>query len=122
MTAVTDEEIMFGLIDQVRKAAAGGSERNVMTFITRPMWIAFLRAIKHPDLNTLPMPGLTVFGSRTLLFNRPQFWSMSFLVPDNALSLPVRNRWLERSLRKHTDMTQPTTTRPTGQRFLGLAC
>lgn len=78
MNAPTDEEIMIALVEQVQKAAAGGSENDVVTFITRPMWMAFLRATGEKDLHKLPRPGLSVFGSRTLLFNREAMEAVSF--------------------------------------------
>lgn len=41
---MTDETIMTHLLKQVMKAARPGSEREVVTVITRPMWCSFLRA------------------------------------------------------------------------------
>lgn len=46
---MTEDLIPLHLFSQVMKAARPGSEREVVTVITRPMWCAFLRAVGVPE-------------------------------------------------------------------------
>lgn len=72
-----DEEIVCALVEQVTKAAAGGSERDVVTFITLPLWNAFLRALGEEE-NQDPRSDLRVYGSKTVLVvGVPSLWSAS---------------------------------------------
>lgn len=79
----TDEEIMCALIGQVSQAAQGGSEREVRTVITRPMWNAFCRATKSPE-NSEPTewlgmgPTIRVYGSETIVVEGDSMRSFSF--------------------------------------------
>lgn len=81
---VTDQQIARALIDQVRKAANGHSEMDVTTLISRPMWYAFNRFTGHPeDTEPTEWQGLKdthrVFGSRTVVVDRDDMWSISSL-------------------------------------------
>lgn len=64
-----DDEVMRALIEQVSKAVPeGGSEHDVLTIITRPMWEIWCRAVGFP-IGCLPLwPDRTVYGSVTLLW------------------------------------------------------
>ncbi len=79
----TDFEIVKALESQVRKAVPSpGSERNVVTFITRPMWNAFLRWLKEPEDSEptdwlWPKKTLRVWGSRTVVLNCESMASFS---------------------------------------------
>jgi len=76
-------EIMRALINQVTKAADGDVERNVITFITRPMWVAWCRAVGSPE-DSEPTDWLgidkthRVYGSKTIVIEKPGMESMSF--------------------------------------------
>ena len=65
-------EITRTLIQQVSKAANGNSETEVVTFITKPMWKAFMKELGHSP-NTKPTEWTTikdtrrVYGSRTIV-------------------------------------------------------
>ena len=84
-----DEEIMTSLIDQVLFAMSAAAdfkpmanERDVVTWITRPMWEAFCRAA-HIPAHSMPTewkgPQKTarVFGSETRLVESAEWWSFS---------------------------------------------
>ncbi len=67
-----DDEVMRSLIHQVSKAVPeGGSERDVLTIITRPMWEMWCRAVGNPA-DSLPDNGVAgnrVYGSYTVLID-----------------------------------------------------
>lgn len=78
-----DRFVMMALIAQVSKARpAQGSERDVRTLISRPMWNAFCRATKLPE-DSEPSEWLgteshRVFGSETVVFESDEMISVSF--------------------------------------------
>ncbi len=82
MSKPTDFQIMCALVGQVQKAAQGRSERDVTTLISRPMWNAFCRATELKE-DTSPSEWLgihktaRVYGSKTIIIERPDFWSVS---------------------------------------------
>lgn len=82
---IKDEGIMCSLINQVQKAANGGSELEVTTFITKPMWRAFLRA-SGTNPNSKPTEWLgfkktiRVFGSKTIVTKSKKLASVSFKI------------------------------------------
>lgn len=82
----SDSAIMRALINQVMKATPlKGTERDVVTFITKPMWRAFLRATGSP-VNAKPTEWkmgkdcMRVFGSTTVVLNSQKLQSMSFSI------------------------------------------
>jgi hypothetical protein len=83
MNKPTDFQIMKALMDQVRKAVPlGGSERDVTTIISRPMWQAWCRAVDMPE-NSEPTEWLgihktmRVYGSRTIVVENPKWLACS---------------------------------------------
>ncbi len=61
-----DDEVMCALINQVSKAVPeGGSERDVLTLITVPMWEMWSRAVNFPAGACPPIH--SVYGSLTVL-------------------------------------------------------
>lgn len=86
MPMVSDQQIVSALINQVAKAAGGDSERNITTLISRPMWNAFLRGIGEPE-DSAPTDWLglektiRVYGSKTIVIDRDDFWSLSTKTP-----------------------------------------
>lgn len=79
----TPHNLLHFLCFQVRAAVPqGGSERDVTTLITRPMWRAFLRAIGE-DENQEPTEWLgagktlRVWGSRTIVVEDCTFLAIS---------------------------------------------
>lgn len=80
---MSDDEVMCALIGQVAQAARGSVECDVTTIITRPMWNAFCRATKMPE-NSEPTAWLgihktrRVYGSETIVVDRPEMASISF--------------------------------------------
>lgn len=86
---MSDNEILCALIGQVQKATSASArlkpcstEVDVVTFITRPMWESFLRAVDLPT-NSKPTPWqgidktIRVFGSETRVIESPLWWSIS---------------------------------------------
>lgn len=79
---VTGAYLINALIAQVTKAAAGGSELNVVTRISRPMWRMWNEANgHHPDTEPTAWLGqdLTrrVYGSETIVVDDPGLWAVS---------------------------------------------
>lgn len=82
---MNDDSIMRALVAQVSAAVprkSGGSEQDVTTLITRPMWEAFLRAVGEPP-GTEPSPewsktAVRVYGSCTVVFEAEHMASISF--------------------------------------------
>lgn len=79
--------IVSALIDQVQKAVPkGGSELDVRTIITRPLWDKFMAAGGHPP-GTMPTGWLgihktrRVFGSETRVVESEKFAAVSFPIP-----------------------------------------
>ena len=84
----TDEEIMCALIGQVSLATKvaetmkkAASERDVLTYITRPMWQGFCRGCKLPE-NSEPsewngLHTIRVYGSETRIVESSEMWSIS---------------------------------------------
>ncbi len=69
-----DDEVMRALVHQVSKAVPeGGSEQDVLTLITRPMWEIWCRAVGLVG-GTLPDNGhhTRVYGSFTVLIESDQ--------------------------------------------------
>jgi len=85
------QDVAFALMEQVRRAMpAQGSELNVRTHISRPMWRAFLGFCKLPP-DTQPTAWLganggtvRVFGSETIVHDDDHFWSVSFAMRSPA--------------------------------------
>ncbi len=80
-----DHEVLRSLINQVQKAANGDSETKVVTFITKPMWRAFLRATgTNPNSKPTEWNGIKttirVFGSKTIVTKSNQMASVSFKI------------------------------------------
>lgn len=79
-----DNEIIRRLVEQVRLAVPkGGSEKDVITVITRPMWRRFLRYIGinsdiDPVFSKSAKNNLTVYGSETIVVERPYEASFSY--------------------------------------------
>lgn len=79
---------MCALIGQVAKAANGCAEHNVTTFITKPMWRAFLRATGTP-VNSKPTDWIgpketvRVYGSKTIVVDSNKLQSISFSMSIN---------------------------------------
>lgn len=66
-----DDEVMRALIHQVSKAVPeGGSERDVLTIVMRPMWEMWCRATRLPA-NSIPdnKSGNRIYGSFTVLID-----------------------------------------------------
>ncbi len=82
---ITDEEIMRALINQVQSAANGSVETQVTTFITKPMWKSFLRAIGAPA-NSAPTEWIgiektiRVYGSHTVIIPGKGMHSVSLKI------------------------------------------
>jgi hypothetical protein len=62
-------------------ARENGVETDVVTYVTRPMWNAFLRAAKKSE-NLSPtvwkgMGTVRVFGSETIVVESDDWWSAS---------------------------------------------
>lgn len=87
--SVSDDEIMCALIGQVSKAMVAAqktkpaaSETDVITYVTRPMWNAFCRAVKVPE-NSKPTGWngihgtIRIFGSETKIIESSEMWSYS---------------------------------------------
>jgi hypothetical protein len=79
----TDDKIMLALVKQVSKAIPSwGNERDVVTYISRPMWKAFLRAIRKPeDSEPTDWIGfddtIRVYGSQTIVVDSEEYFSYS---------------------------------------------
>ena len=74
MNKPTDFQVMAALMAQVQVAIpAGGTVRDVTTWITRPMWEAFKRAF-------LGTPPWTVGGSQTVIVESPVWRSVSLVM------------------------------------------
>lgn len=82
---VSDEEIFCALVEQVSKAVPkGGSEQDVRTIITRPMWNSFCRAVEIPE-NSIPtdhigIKSIRVYGSETIVVESEKMAACSFAV------------------------------------------
>lgn len=80
--SIDDRDVVLALIRQVVRAAAGGSELEVVTLISEPMWAAFCRGTGLP-VPCEPTEWLgghgtrRVCGSRTVVIKRNDFWSVS---------------------------------------------
>lgn len=87
---MSDAEIMCMLIGQVSKAVpAGGTERDVTTIISQPMWQAWCRAVGKPE-DSQPTEWGTgpdhnrVYGSRTLVVDNPKMLAVSGVLASTA--------------------------------------
>lgn len=77
-----DNDIMRSLIHQVSKAVpVGGTEQDVVTFISAPMWKAFCRSTNMPEDS---VPSIwkgkdtnRVYGSLTVVIPSKDSWSYS---------------------------------------------
>lgn len=81
MTTTTNLPITRSLIHQVTKAAASQSEREVRTWISRPMWEAFMLEVGTP-ISEIGKPWQgdktrMVYGSETIIVESGGFWSFS---------------------------------------------
>lgn len=91
MKKPTDQEILRALINQVMKAADGRNEQEVVTFITKPMWRAFLRATGTPESSeptewSSGAKCCRVYGSKTVVLPSKQMKSASFSISCEWLS------------------------------------
>lgn len=81
---ISDAEIAHALIHQVAQAVPpGGSERDVATVISHPMWCAFLRYCSNPETSCPTEwygPGKTyrVYGSETFIVSCDRMASVSY--------------------------------------------
>lgn len=79
-----DYDIVRALVNQVAAAArsCGVSEVGVRTYITRPMWKAWLRALDMPEESEPGCwhSGFRVYGSETIVVESDAFESISFAV------------------------------------------
>lgn len=79
------DEVMFSLIDQVRKATPEtGNEQGVTTFISRPLWEIWCEAVGlekncEPSEWNLPSDGPCnrVYGSETIILERKDYIAYS---------------------------------------------
>lgn len=90
MSNPLDDRTMRDLIQQVQRAMPPGkTEDAVTTRISRPMWNRFCRATGMPE-NCKPteLRGIhntrRVFGSRTIIVESDQEFSVSFVTPNPA--------------------------------------
>ena len=79
--SISEPELVNALICQVTKAANGGSELSVTTFISKPMWKRFLKAI---GINESSKPTgwngdktIRVYGSNTVVVDSNELFSLS---------------------------------------------
>lgn len=77
-----DLDIVAALVNQVRFAVPqGGTERDVVTIITRPMWQGFLRGINESaDAEPTDWLGHETFrvnGSLTIVIEREESYAVS---------------------------------------------
>lgn len=92
-----DSKTFWSLIDGVTnaaKAAGGGSERNVITFISRPLWRRWNATAGHPPDDPPTAWGgpsgkdrkatRWVFGSETVVVESDEYFAVSF--PWNGVS------------------------------------
>lgn len=85
-----DEKITRALIDQVNSAIPPwGNERDVKTFVSRPMWEAFLRFLKLPS-GTEPTEWrikdcVRVYGSETIVVDSDLMFSYSLVSYERLL-------------------------------------
>jgi hypothetical protein len=77
------DPIIFDLIEQVTKAVPKGkSEAYVTTYISKAMWRRWNKALGYPP-NTKPTAWLgiskthRVYGSETIVVNKPGQWAIS---------------------------------------------
>lgn len=87
---MSDSTIMCALIHQVTKATpAGGTERDVTTIVSRPMWQAWCRSIGAPE-DSEPTEWGTgpnhnrIFGSRTIVVENPKMLAVSGVLASTA--------------------------------------
>lgn len=83
MTAIPDREILIHLIGQVAKAVPKSkSERNVRTYVTRPMWRAWCRGLGiSEDSEPTGWNGSNttrIYGSETIIVESDKMASVSF--------------------------------------------
>lgn len=79
---VTPEQVMCALIGQVARAAQGGTEQDVTTLITRPLWrtwnLAVGNHIDAPPTDWIGIEGTNrVYGSKTIIVESEELWSIS---------------------------------------------
>ena len=80
---ISDDEILRSLVHQVSKAAMSGSERDVITYISRPLWKLWCHAVGYPeDSEPTQWLGLhktrRVYGSETVVLKSDLLFSVSF--------------------------------------------
>lgn len=91
---MNDNELMRTLIGQVLCAVVASdkpmaSERDVETFITRPMWDAFCREARIP-VPSMPTAWkgvgktIRVFGSETRVIESSEWWCISRPIQKSA--------------------------------------
>jgi len=81
MKSISEPQLVNALICQVTKAANGGSETDVTTFISKPLWKRFLKAI---GINESSKPTgwngdktIRVYGSNTIVVESNELFSCS---------------------------------------------
>lgn len=86
----TDDDVMRALIGQVSRAVPkGGTERDVTTIISTPMWQAWCRAVGKPEDSQPTEWGMgkcsnRVYGSRTLVVDNPKMIAVSGVLASTA--------------------------------------
>lgn len=82
MIDITHRELLYGLIEQVSRAAAGEVETAVTTYISRPLWEEWLKATNAaPGTEPTEWLGIhethRVYGSRTVILDSPAMFAVS---------------------------------------------
>lgn len=86
--------LISALIGQVTMAAAGDTELNVITYITRPLWRQFNQTLGEvKDVEPTPWLGIgkthRVYGSETIVVETPGLWAVSFNKHPKTPPLPT---------------------------------
>lgn len=88
-----DDRIMHALIGQVARAVPkGGTEQDVVTIISTPMWQAWCRAVGKPEDSKPTTWGMgpehnRVYGSRTIVVDNPKMIAVSGVLASTAKAL-----------------------------------
>lgn len=89
-----DDRIMHALIGQVARAVPkGGTERDVTTIISIPMWRAWCRAVGMPEDSQPTEWGIgvesnRVYGSRTIVVENDKMIAVSGVLASTEKYLP----------------------------------
>jgi hypothetical protein len=80
---INDHEIAYALMEGVSKAVPDkGSERDVVTYVSRPMWQAFCRAANIPELSEPTLWSndgecCRIYGSATIVVDTDKMIAVS---------------------------------------------